>query len=96
MKTNLTEEDVDLALLKRAKKQRTQQSLGAIIARRGTEPEGLAKVLVFLTEGLVKMDLGPNEDHIFGFYIHLVEQLAAIQDGHTPRRVRAEICRSNS
>ena len=69
----MTEEDVDFFLLKRAKKVRTQRSLAMIIARRGLEPEGFKNIVPYLFEHLSKIELIPQEDYIFWFYIFLAE-----------------------
>jgi hypothetical protein len=87
LKCSLTEEDIDNSFLKRIKRSRTQISLAIIIARRGLDPEGLVKIEQFLLENLTKLELLPQEDHIYWFYIYLAEQLVKIDDTLTSKRV---------
>jgi len=78
---------LDLAFLKRLKKNRTQVSLAIIIAKKNADVESLGRVEQLLIEGLIKMEFHPNEEYVMGFYIHLVEQMARIEDVNTPKRV---------
>ena len=77
-----------MVFLKRIKKSKTQQSLAVIIARRNSELVQLPKMEELLIEGLIKTEISPYEEHIIWFYIHLVEQLARIEDQNSPRRVQ--------
>ena len=51
------------------------------------------KLEQFLIEGLLKMELQPSESYFFEVYIHILEQMALIDDNYTQKRVNVYLCR---
>ena len=92
-KANFTEEDIDSLFLKRLKLSRTQQSVGMIIAKKYSDMEMPTKLEQFLIEGLLKMELQPSDSYIFEVFIHVLEQMALIEDHFTQKRVSVYLCR---
>ena len=92
-KANFTEEDIDSLFLKRLKLSKTQESVGKIIAKRYSDIEMPTKLETFLIEGLLKMELQPSESYMFEVYIHILEQMALIEDNFTQKRVNLYLCR---
>jgi hypothetical protein len=42
---------------------------------------------VYIGDSLLNMEFNGQEEHIFGFYIHLAEQYALLKDQYAPKRV---------
>lgn len=73
LKVNFTEDDIDMAILKRLRKPRTQKSLAMILSKKNIDIEQLVKMEQFLIEGLIKLEFNPStENYIIDFYIALV------------------------